>query len=46
MNPPSGCQFRTRCWQAQDVCASEVPLLLPDLPGAHAAACHFPLEEP
>ncbi|MBC6469298.1 ATP-binding cassette domain-containing protein [Actinomadura alba] len=44
LDPPSGCRFRTRCWQARDHCAEHVP------PGPLAgdtsqqAACHFPLE--
>jgi peptide/nickel transport system ATP-binding protein len=25
VNPPSGCPFRTRCWRATDVCATEMP---------------------
>ncbi|WP_329489450.1 dipeptide ABC transporter ATP-binding protein [Kitasatospora sp. NBC_01246] len=44
-NPPSGCRFRTRCWKAEERCATEVPLLA--VPGtlsgaaAHDSACHF-----
>ena len=40
VNPPSGCRFRTRCWKAQDICATEEPKL--EFPGgATRAACHF-----
>jgi peptide/nickel transport system ATP-binding protein len=44
INPPSGCRFRTRCWKAQDVCATTPPPLSPaaDDPG-HLFACHFPI---
>ncbi|WP_030264032.1 ABC transporter ATP-binding protein [Streptomyces violens] len=47
VNPPSGCRFRTRCWKAQDKCASEEPPLLQIAGNAagHLTACHFP-EEP
>jgi oligopeptide transport system ATP-binding protein len=39
-NPPSGCRFRTRCWKAQDICATEPPALI-DRGQGHPSACHF-----
>jgi len=43
--PPSGCPFRTRCWKADDVCASDMP----DFSGAstpdHRFRCHHPVKE-
>ncbi len=43
IDPPSGCRFRTRCWKAEDICATQEPLLeiKPQSGAGHTAACHF-----
>ena len=40
INPPSGCRFRTRCWKAAEICATQPPSLLQI--GKTQVACHFP----
>ncbi|WP_016817351.1 ABC transporter ATP-binding protein [Salinispora arenicola] len=46
-NPPSGCRFRTRCWKAQDICATQDPDAVPRAADPHPSACHFAeLREP
>jgi oligopeptide transport system ATP-binding protein len=40
-NPPSGCRFRTRCWKAQEICATQEPALEPRPSSPHPSACHF-----
>ncbi|WP_020664785.1 ABC transporter ATP-binding protein [Amycolatopsis benzoatilytica] len=40
IDPPSGCRFRTRCWKAADICATEAPKLEARTDG-HLSACHF-----
>ena len=40
INPPSGCRFRTRCWKATELCATQIPEL--KVQGLSQVACHFP----
>ncbi|MEU9064987.1 ABC transporter ATP-binding protein [Streptomyces sp. NPDC048430] len=45
---PSGCRFRTRCWRAEDRCATRTPPVVvrqtEDVAEPHTALCHFPLD--
>ena len=40
-DPPSGCNFRTRCWKAEDRCAQEEPELIDRFGHGHPSACFF-----
>jgi oligopeptide/dipeptide ABC transporter ATP-binding protein len=40
IDPPTGCRFHTRCWQAVDRCVTEEPVSRELVPG-HAVACHL-----
>jgi len=43
VNPPSGCRFRTRCFNAQPRCAESEPPLDTVTIGEHHAACYYPV---
>ena len=42
---PSGCNFHTRCWKADDLCSTDQPAMRERGP-AHLAACHHPEPQP
>jgi oligopeptide/dipeptide ABC transporter ATP-binding protein len=44
IDPPSGCTFRTRCWQARDTCAEVSPTLQPTGSAGRQVSCAYPLE--
>ena len=41
---PSGCEFRTRCPMAQDICVKKAPVARRG-EGGHTATCHFAMPE-
>jgi peptide/nickel transport system ATP-binding protein len=43
--PPSGCPFRTRCWKADEVCASAMPDFTAASAPGHRFRCHHPVQE-
>ncbi len=45
IDPPSGCRFRTRCPNVQDICVSEEPQFR-SFGVRQEAACHFPMKTP
>jgi len=45
INPPSGCRFRNRCWQAKSPC-EEIPETISPFKNDHVVSCHFPIAEP
>jgi peptide/nickel transport system ATP-binding protein len=47
VHPPSGCPFRTRCWRATDVCATEMPVYVDDaVDPADRYRCYHPVTDP
>ncbi len=45
IDPPSGCRFHPRCYNAQfPRCSEELPVLQAIGDPGHEAACHYPLE--
>jgi oligopeptide/dipeptide ABC transporter ATP-binding protein len=40
-DPPSGCNFRTRCWKVEPRCAEEEPDLIDRFDHGHPSACFF-----
>jgi peptide/nickel transport system ATP-binding protein len=45
INPPSGCRFRTRCPQAMEICATDMPPLLPVDKSGRQVACYLYSEQ-
>lgn len=43
-NPPSGCNFHTRCWKKTELCQKDVPQLK-EYKAGHLVACHYPGQE-